>query len=157
PTVTPTAPLPTPTATSTTSHSSVYVGAADDALYALRASDGSVRWKYQATGYPLVAALGDGMVLATLSNDTHLIAVSTGNGARLWRSQVQACGEVLAASGTVYVSAIDAHSTTEAVVYALDERTGAIRWRAAVSPAQTYTNPGCPDFAVAGDALYSGW
>lgn len=104
----------------------VYVGADDGKLYAFNGATGCIRWAVtvQPEGVDSTAATGlDGTVYVGAGDG--MVALDAATGAAKWR--VATTDEVessptLAPNGTLYVGAEDAR------VYALDSRTGAIRW-----------------------------
>ncbi|HEX8036819.1 MAG TPA: PQQ-binding-like beta-propeller repeat protein [Ktedonobacterales bacterium] len=111
----------TPT-TPASSASTIYVGSADHSLYALNASDGRVRWKFQTgdaiTSQPVIA---DGRVYVA-STDHFVYAVSAATGQQVWRAEVgwyPSLSPVV--NGTLFVSA-------DPGVWALDAVSGTVRW-----------------------------
>ncbi len=130
------------------SNGSVYVGAFDGKLYAVRARDGTVAWSF-ATNGPVNSspAVANGSVyFASLDGNVYAVATSDGherwhfktNGDRRYsapgihglipRSEVMPdpfdllVSSPVVANGTVYIGSGDHH------VYALDANTGAKRW-----------------------------
>jgi outer membrane protein assembly factor BamB len=102
----------------------IYVGSRDYYLYAIDASTGAVRWKFQAGSYvdssPVVA---DNTVYFG-SNDGKLYALNATTGQKLWdfRTQYAVRSSVAVADGKVYFGADDYN------VYALDTVTGKQIW-----------------------------
>jgi outer membrane protein assembly factor BamB len=149
----------TATPTSTPKTPSVYTSAGDNALYALRADNGAVRWKYQATKLPQIMALGASAIYIIDPADKLLSAISQTDGALLWKSQAQVCDFVpLTSDGAhVYVSAIQHEgSAFTPMVYALDVKAGTTLWKAqAGATQQSSEQANCPKFAVSDGALYT--
>ncbi len=127
----------------------VYVGSADHHLYAVRAQDGTQLWAFATKGAVNSSpAVANGLVFFS-SLDGNVYAVDAASGAQAWRFAtggerrfsapgihgIQPRSEIMpdpfdvflsspaVANGMVYVGSGD-HN-----VYALDERTGALRWK----------------------------
>lgn len=82
---------PITTATPAPSITSVYASAGDNALYALRADTGVVRWKYQAMKQPEILGLGTTTMYIVDPADKLLTAISKTDGTLLWKSQAPVC------------------------------------------------------------------
>jgi outer membrane protein assembly factor BamB len=116
-----------------------YAGSTDGVLYALDRDDGGLRWRYDA-GSPLAStpAVASGIAIVT-GRDGRIHGVDAGTGAGLWQTPTGAdlpwpwggegfdyyVSSAAIAGDTAYVGAGDGG------VYALDARTGEVRWRAA--------------------------
>lgn len=110
----------------------VYFGSGDGNIYAVAASTGELKWKFQ-TGDVVHAspALADG-TLYIGSWDSFFYALDAATGAEKWRyktgedhdmaNQVGIQSSAVIAKGTVYLGCRDSK------VYALDAKTGAERW-----------------------------
>jgi outer membrane protein assembly factor BamB len=104
----------------------VYVATASRTLLALEVDSGQEVWRER--GFPVVAGVRDGMVIAAIED--RLAALDAGNGNRRWEVPVSGRGEhwPVVDGDTVYMaSARD--------VIAVDAATGMTRWRVPVGPA----------------------
>jgi outer membrane protein assembly factor BamB len=127
----------------------VYVGSADQGVYALNAVDGSLRWRYKTGGAVNSSPAVSVGTVYVLSGDGNLYALEAGDGKLRWKfatageRRFTAPGihgasphtesmpdpfDVFLSSpavvaGTVYVGSGDHH------VYALDAASGALRWK----------------------------
>lgn len=99
----------------------------EESIYALNASDGSVRWQYTAPdksppgGRLLVA--DNRVYFGTLDPGNALYALDATNGSLLWKSSMAVYGNVTLSNGLVYIS------STNQTIYALRASGGAIRWQ----------------------------
>lgn len=116
----------------------VYIGSGDGHLYAVDAASGRVRWRHDAgSRIRSSPALDDGRVYAG-TVDGHVFAVDAADGHALWRFATEGASHrfsdqdndttavmdsPLVASGMVVFGARDGF------LYALDAKTGALRWR----------------------------
>lgn len=110
----------------------VYFGSGDGNVYALDASNGNQKWKFQ-TGDVIHSspAVADG-ILYVGSWDTYFYALETATGKEKWRfrtgddprihNQIGIQSSALIANGTVYFGCRDSN------LYALDARTGDKKW-----------------------------
>src|SRR6266567_2197758 len=112
----------------------VYVGAMDNAVYALRASDGGLLWRYTNgsfvyNGYVYQPTVVAGEVYIA-SQDGTLSALRASDGALLWRYTARGpVPTVLAVNGIVYVASEDGY------LNALRTSDGKLLWR---SPSYAY-------------------
>ena len=148
----------------------VFVGSSDHSLYALDAKSGVLRWRFKTggaiTSSPAVA--GDRVLFSSL--DGQVRALETATGKLAWSFQTQGERRFTAAGihglmprtelmpdpfdlflssptvsgGVAYIGSGDGH------VYALDARTGALRWKAKTGDV-VHASP-----AVAGGRVYVG-
>jgi len=104
----------------------VYVATASRTLLALEVDSGREVWR--AGGFPVVAGVRDGMVIAAI--DDRLAALDAASGDRRWQVPISGGGEhwPVLEGDTVYVA-----SARE--VIAVDAATGTTRWRVPVDPA----------------------
>jgi eukaryotic-like serine/threonine-protein kinase len=114
------------------SDGSVFFGSGDGNVYALNASDGSLKWKFP-TGDTVHAspALADGRLYIG-SWDSYLYAIDAATGKEVWRfktgedhdiyNQVGIQSSAAVANGMVYFGCRDSN------VYALDAKTGEKKW-----------------------------
>lgn len=104
----------------------VYVATASRRLLALEVDSGREVWRER--GFPVVAGVRDGMVIAAI--DDRLAALDAGSGVRRWEVPVSGRGEhwpVLDGDTVYMASARD--------VIAVDAAAGTTRWRVPVDPA----------------------
>jgi eukaryotic-like serine/threonine-protein kinase len=104
----------------------VYVATASRALLALEVDSGREVWR--ARGFPVVAGVRDGLVIAAI--DDRLAALDAGSGARRWEVPISGRGErwPVLDGDTVYVASADR-------VIAVDAAAGTARWRVPADPA----------------------
>ena len=104
----------------------VYVATASRRLLALDADSGREVWL--ASGFPVVAGVRDGLVIAVI--DDRLAALDAASGVRRWQVPISGGGEhwPVLDGDTVYVASVDN-------VSAVDAATGTTRWRVPVDPA----------------------
>jgi outer membrane protein assembly factor BamB len=102
----------------------VYVGSGDGYVYALEASSGNLKWKYQ-TGYHVQSspAVSEGIVYVG-SKDNYVYALDATTGTLKW--EYATGGEILN-SPTVFGRVVYVGSMEN--VYALDALTGALKWK----------------------------
>lgn len=111
----------------------VFVGSRDYGMYALRAQDGSVLWRFETLGpvqsEPYYDSREDALYFG--SNDGALYKVAATTGELLWRFSTGAeiSRRVVLENGTVY--AVNANDT----VIAMNAKTGAMLWNQHRSPA----------------------
>jgi outer membrane protein assembly factor BamB len=104
----------------------VYVATAARRLLALEAGSGREVWA--ARGFPLVAGVRDGLVLAALED--RLVALDAASGTRRWQLPIGGRGErwPVLDGASVYLASADE-------VLAVDAATGTRRWRLPAGPA----------------------
>jgi outer membrane protein assembly factor BamB len=111
----------------------VFVGSSDRGMYALRAEDGAVLWRFETLGVvqcePLYDAKED--VVYFGSNDGALYKVRAADGGLLWRfaTNAEVARRPVIVGDTLYV--VNANDT----VLALDTKTGKRRWSQHRAPA----------------------
>jgi len=125
----------------------VYAGSADDNVYALDATTGSLRWKYSAAKSVYSSpAVAEGFVYAG-SADGSIYALNAGTGALVWKRSIGYFAMSPAvANGVVYVVSSNGN------VYhlnALNAKTGVPLWKYVVKPEPT-------DPVVANGMVYFG-
>jgi outer membrane protein assembly factor BamB len=154
----------------TISNGIVYAGSNDGKLYAVRAADGTLAWSFSAKGAIRSSPAVDGDTVFFSSLDGNVYAVDAGTGRERWHFATEGERRFTApgihgigprtelmpdpfdvylsspaiAGGAVYVGSGDHH------VYALDEVTGAQRWKFATGNV-VHASP-----AVAGGTVYVG-
>jgi eukaryotic-like serine/threonine-protein kinase len=114
----------------------VYVGGADNSMYALNANTGDVVWKFFTGGYEYSsAAVANGVVYAVGSNNLYALNARTGD--LLWAyttgGTVQSYPTVV--NGVVYFGSGDGS------VYALNAGTGDLIWKNATPGEEVDTSP----------------
>jgi outer membrane protein assembly factor BamB len=111
----------------------VFVGSADNGLYALSAPDGSVLWRFETLGFVQCAPLYDPAedVVYFGSNDGALYKVRAKDGKLLWRfnSNAEVARRPIIKYGTLY--AVNANDT----VLAIDPKSGKLLWSQHRTPA----------------------
>jgi outer membrane protein assembly factor BamB len=114
-------------------HRRVFVGSSDHGLYALRADDGSILWRFETLGFVQCAPLYDSRANSVYfgSNDGALYKVDADTGALVWRfmTNAEVARRPRLKAGVLY--ALNANDT----VMALDARTGKLIWSQHRTPA----------------------
>lgn len=111
----------------------VFVGSSDHGLYAVRAEDGSVLWRFETLGFvncsPLYSRGEDAVYFG--SNDGALYKVAARDGRLLWRfmTNAEVSRRPVLEEGLLYV--MNANDT----LLALEPATGKLRWHHHRSPA----------------------
>jgi outer membrane protein assembly factor BamB len=133
----------------------VFVGSSDRGLYALRAEDGTVIWRFETLGFVQCAPLYDPSedVVYFGSNDGALYKVRAKNGELLWRfmTNAEVSRRPVLSGGTLFLA--NANDT----VLALDPKTGALRWHQHRTPAMGMEVAGYSGVTVFRDKVYSGF
>lgn len=133
----------------------VFVGSSDRGLYALRAEDGSVLWRFETVGFVQSAPLYDPGedVVYFGSNDGALYKVAAHTGKLLWRfmTNAEVARRPVLANGLLY--AVNANDT----VMALEPATGKLRWHQHRTPAMGMEVAGYAGIAVSRGKVYSGF
>ncbi|MGP8133891.1 MAG: PQQ-binding-like beta-propeller repeat protein [Halobacteriota archaeon] len=129
----------------------VYVGSADNIVYALNATTGTKLWNYTTGGnVESSPAVANGVVYVG-SDDNNVYALNATTGAKLWNyttdSYVYSSPAVV--NGVVYVGSVE-NNGIDNNVYALNATTGTKLWSYATR-ANVYSSP-----AVANGMLYIG-
>ena len=119
----------------------VYFRPQNDAVYALNAQDGSLRWRSPLPGgnVSFPPAVANGLVYVGGSFDATLYALDSTDGSVRWKAPTPA-GEPFipaVADGLVYVSAL----TETSALYAFDAQTGALQWQAQPLADQHFDSP----------------
>lgn len=123
----------------------IYIGGAEDYLFALDAETGQEKWRFKTPGGSVNSpAVADGIVYFG-SGDENLYAVDTKTGKEIWRFALPKLPEEnspwsssrfsnpAVAGGIVYVG------NERNVSFALDSKTGQVRWSRQVSASVEYT------------------
>ncbi|MFI5302319.1 MAG: PQQ-binding-like beta-propeller repeat protein, partial [Polyangiales bacterium] len=137
-------------------HARVFVGSSDHGLYALRATDGSVLWRYQTAGSVMSEPLYDESrdLVYFGSDDDGLYAVHASNGELVFRyrtgAEVQRRPVIVARdkrSILVFDNAADS-------IFAIDADTGAPVWKHQRNPALGLEVAGHAGVAYGNDRIY---
>jgi outer membrane protein assembly factor BamB len=141
-------------------HRRVFVGTSDKGMYALRATDGGVIWRFQTAGSVQSEPLydEDHDLLYFGSDDDGLYSLRASDGALRWRyrtgAEVQrrpALAKGANGKGIlVFCNAADS-------VFAVDADTGAPLWKRVRQPAQGLEIAGHAGVAISGDRVYAGF
>jgi len=97
----------------------VYIGSSDDKVYALDAASGTLKWSFQAGGFPTVV---NGVVYVSTHYDGKVYALDAASGTLKWSFQVggQLTSSPIVVNGLVYVGSDN--------LYALDAASGTLKW-----------------------------
>jgi outer membrane protein assembly factor BamB len=133
----------------------VYFGSGDNDLYALRATDGTLQWRFPTGGIIHASPVLFQNTLYFGSWDRYLYAVDSRTGKEKWKFQTAADTtyhllEGIQASPLIY----DNHlffGSRDGYFYALDAVTGQLTWKYAANNSWILTTA-----AVAGDVIYTG-
>lgn len=133
----------------------VFVGSADDGLYAISAPDGSVLWRFETLGFVQCAPLYDPAedVVYFGSNDGALYKVRARDGKLIWRfnSNAEVSRRPIIKYGTLY--AVNANDT----VLALDPESGKLLWSQHRTPAMAMEVAGYAGPLVWRGRVYAGF
>ncbi len=114
-------------------HNRVFVGSADHGLYALRSGDGSTIWRFETLSYVQCEPYYDAELdmLFFGSHDGAIYAVHALDGSLAWRffTGAEVARRPAHDGETIFV----ANASDQ--LYALDRRTGALKWQAHRTPA----------------------
>jgi outer membrane protein assembly factor BamB len=114
-------------------HNRVFVGSADHGLYALRSGDGSTIWRFETLSYVQCEPYYDAELdmLFFGSHDGAIYAVHAFDGSLAWRffTGAEVARRPAHDGETIFV----ANASDQ--LYALDRRTGALKWQAHRTPA----------------------
>ncbi|MHB8600525.1 MAG: outer membrane protein assembly factor BamB family protein [Ktedonobacteraceae bacterium] len=102
-----------------------YVGSDNDTLYALKSSNGSVQWHYNAGSAVEVATVASGVVYAYAGSS--LYSLNAASGALLWQHQMKRNIAGVIVTGSVVYADTSAEQNAP-TVYALNSATGAELW-----------------------------
>lgn len=133
----------------------VFVGSSDRGLYALRAEDGSIIWRFETLGYVQSAPLYDPSenVVYFGSNDGALYKVRADDGELVWRfmTNAEVARRPVLHGGLLY--ATNANDT----VLALEPPTGKLRWHQHRTPAMGMEVAGHSGVSVWKNKVYAGF
>jgi outer membrane protein assembly factor BamB len=130
----------------------LYIGSAKGWFYALRASNGQVRWR-KIVGSVVCAPLVDRGMLYVGTNDGFLVALDAQTGAEKWRYQSRGpIGQTPVSAGDLVVFANEADQ-----VVALDAITGKFKWQYKSETPEEYTLRGHAGVIADNDLLYTGF
>lgn len=134
-------------------HRRVFVGSSDGGLYAVRAEDGTVLWRFETLGAvqsePLYDPATDTVYFG--SNDGALYRVRASDGKLVYRfmTNAEVARRPLLRDGTLYV--VNANDT----LIAIDAATGAMRWHQHRTPAFGMEIAGYAGAALGSDKVYT--
>lgn len=135
----------------------VYVQTLSSSVYALDAATGRIRWRFLVKAPndgPNGLAAGPTRIFG--ATDTSVFALDRRTGRRLWARRIESRYEQfvdiapLAADGLVFTSTVGVSPGGRGALYALDQRTGRVRWRF-----QTVRDPWRDPSAGGGGAWYT--
>lgn len=109
---------------------SVYVGSDNGMLYALNASDGTVRWHQALNSFVTVSAVKDGTVY--VSTDGAVSAFDAASGIRRWQHAVDGSNGVsplMFGDGALFFSVTLSNNNNARAIYALRTTDGTQLWR----------------------------
>jgi outer membrane protein assembly factor BamB len=133
----------------------VFVGSSDLGLYALRAEDGSVLWRFETLGFVQSAPLYDRSenVVYFGSNDGALYKVRADDGELVWRfmTNAEVARRPVLEGGLLYVT--NANDT----VLALEPPTGKLRWHQHRTPAMGMEVAGHSGVSLWKGKVYAGF
>jgi len=129
----------------------LYVGSASGWFFALRASNGAVRWRKQIGAVASAPLVGGTLYVGTL--DGTLLALDAQTGVEKWRYQSRGPIEQMPVStGDLIVFANEADQ-----VVAIDAVTGKFKWQYKTETPEEYTLRGHAGIAVDGELIYTGF
>jgi outer membrane protein assembly factor BamB len=130
----------------------LYIGSANGMFYALRATDGHIRWK-KPIGSVACAPLIDRGFLFIATSDGYVIAVDEQTGQEKWRYQSRgAIEQTPEATGDLIVFSNEADQ-----VVALDATSGKFKWQYKAETPEEYTLRGHAGVTIDGDLIYTGF
>jgi len=130
----------------------LYIGSATGMFYALRASNGAIRWRKR-IGAVLCEPLAGGSTLYIGSADGTLLALDSQTGVEKWRYQSRGPIEQQpTATSELVVFANEADQ-----VVAVDAITGKFKWQYKGETPEEYTLRGHAGVTIDGDLIYTGF
>jgi outer membrane protein assembly factor BamB len=130
----------------------LYIGSARGWFFALRASNGQVRWR-KLVGSVVCAPLVDRGMLYVGTNDGFLVALDAQTGAEKWRYQSRGpIAQTPASTGDLIIFANEADQ-----VVALDAITGKFKWQYKTETPEEYTLRGHAGVTIDNDLVYTGF
>ena len=137
----------------------LYVGGSGGELFALRLSDGAVRWRTRIGSVSSRPVVDRGFVYVG-TDDGVLIALDAQTGREVWRYATR--GPILETPVVVELAAaqpaaVVVFANEADQVYALDAATGKFKWQYKAETPEEYTLRGHAGVRVAGDLVYTGF
>jgi outer membrane protein assembly factor BamB len=130
----------------------LFIGSAGGMFFALRASNGKIRWKRN-LGSVVCAPLISGGNLYIGTNDGYLLALDAQTGKEKWRYQARGpIEQTPSTTGDLIVFANEADQ-----IVALDAINGKFKWQYKSETPEEYTLRGHAGIRVDGDLLYTGF
>jgi len=130
----------------------IFVGSATGYFFALKASNGAVRWKKR-TGAVASAPLVGGSVLYLGTSDGVLMCLDTQTGEEKWRYQSR--GPIAQRPVSTQDLVVFANEADQVV--AVDAITGKFKWQFKGETPEEYTLRGHAGVAIDGDLIYTGF
>ena len=119
----------------------VYVGGGDGDLVALDLASGKLRWKYTTgnlIGESSPAVGTDLVYIGDLAGIFHAVHIADGSKAWTFKTGSEIKSSPVIVGDVVLIGSYDTH------LYALDARTGALRWKV-MTNGQVHATPGSPE------------
>ncbi len=130
----------------------LYIGSARGWFYALRTSNGAVRWRKQ-LGSVVTAPLVDRGMLYVGTNDGFLVALDAQTGQEKWRYQSRGpIGQTPSSTRDLIIFSNEADQ-----VVAVDAITGKFKWQYKSETPEEYTLRGHAGVTIDGDLAYTGF
>jgi outer membrane protein assembly factor BamB len=130
----------------------IYIGSASGMFYALRSTNGQIRWK-KPLGAVACAPLVSGGNLYVATQDGYVIAVDSQTGQEKWRYQSRGpIEQTPAAMGDLIVFSNEADQ-----VVAIDAVSGKFKWQYKAETPEEYTLRGHAGVTIDGDLIYTGF
>ena len=138
----------------------VYVGSAGGMFYALKMSDGRLRWRKQ-TGSVSSRPVIDRGYLYVGTDDGVLLCLDTQTGRQIWkyatRGPILETPVVVELPGAAKPTTLVVFSNEADQVYALDAVSGELKWQYKADTPEEYTLRGHAGVRVGGDLVYTGF
>jgi outer membrane protein assembly factor BamB len=130
----------------------LYIGSQAGMFYALRTSNGAVRWRKQ-VGAVACAPLVGGSFIYVATLDGQLIALDSQTGAERWRYQSRGpIEQTPTATGDLIIGSNEADQ-----VFAVDAVNGKFKWQFKSETPEEYTLRGHAGVTIEGDLAYTGF
>ena len=130
----------------------LYVGSATGMFFALRASNGAVRWRKK-VGAVSCAPLAGGTLIYVGTTDGLLVALDAQTGAEKWRYQSRGpIEQTPVATGDLIIASNEADQ-----VFAVDAVNGKFKWQFKSETPEEYTLRGHAGVTIDGELAYTGF
>lgn len=107
----------------------VYIGALDNAVYAIDLPNGKIRWRYETEGWVAGTPLIQNNVLYVGSDDGYLYAINQYSGGLLWKAKTGQAIQTTPIAGNFGGRGVLFVGSTDGKLYAIDRDNGMIFWR----------------------------